>query len=72
MEKLTNKLNLRNIIKDRLVSIAFFMETSKGFPSSMFFDKVNEMTDLEKLIFVNNFSKGNPKVIKPIHYNETH
>ena len=61
---------LKKQIKDRLTTIAVFMQTSMGFPVDMFEDKIGVMSLLEQLAFVNGFAESHNKVVKPIYYKE--
>lgn len=69
--KLTEKDKLKELIKDRLIKIAVYMETTMGLPHYLTFEKIEEMQSLlEQLIFINSFAKKHPKAIKPINYSD--
>ena len=55
-------------IQSKLTDIAFYMQTTMAFPLEHFELKIAEMTALEQLAFVNEFSKRHPKVTSPIFY----
>lgn len=55
-------------IQKKLTDIAFYMQTTLAFPLEQFELKISDMTALEQLAFINEFSKRHPKVVSPIVY----
>jgi hypothetical protein len=58
---------MKKDLLDRIVKIGVYMYQTLGFPLDLYNEKIESMSALEQLSFVNGFAERH-KIIKPIFY----
>lgn len=62
---------LDELIQDRAVKIALYMQTTMGVPFEVFEMEFNGKNKAEQLWFINKFAEEHSKVVTPIYYKDT-